>query len=234
VNRYILANLVDELERYYAAQRLLFSELWKLRPHLLGAFSVPFWEPDSSGYRAALEPRLSPMASGSSSTPLAQAANPPPTTFVDAVDVVFDSTIPYDLRFFQSLDRIVQNEPWLERDKVMIDQLKSIGIEKGKPFNPDRKMQEILNEAAHEARARLDVRYETAFSPSYYEGSQWAVPISPEVIQGQATFFAKPDVYPVDGRGLTYSFGFIGIKHLGAGQFYLMTIKDKEGQSFDW
>ena len=165
--------------------------------------------------------------------PLAQAADPPPTTFVDAVDVVFDSTIPYDLRFFQALDRVVQNEPWLERDKAMIDQLKSIGIEKGKPFNPDRKMQEILNEAANEAHAWLDARYETAFAPSYYEDSQWAVPISHEVAEGQATFFAKPDVYPVDARGLAYSFGFVGIKHLGAGQFYLMTIKDKQGQVFD-
>ena len=25
---------------------------------------------------------------------------------------VFDSTIPYDLRFFQTLDRFVQREPW--------------------------------------------------------------------------------------------------------------------------
>src|SRR5260221_1505416 len=166
--------------------------------------------------------------------PLAQAANPSPTTFVDAVDAVFDSTIPYDLRFFQSLDSIVYiNEPWLERDKAMIDQLKSIGIEKGKLFNPDRKMQEILNEAAREAHAWIDARYETAFSPPYYEGSQWAVPISSEVIEGQATLFAKPDVYPVDGRGVTYSFGFIGIKHLGTGQFYLMTIKDRGSRAFD-
>jgi hypothetical protein len=43
--------------------------------------------------------------------PLSQAAKPPATTFVDAIDVVYDSTIPYDLRFFQSLDRIVQVEP---------------------------------------------------------------------------------------------------------------------------
>jgi hypothetical protein len=41
--------------------------------------------------------------------------------------------------FFESLHRIVQIEPWLPRDKVMIDMLKSIGIEKGKPFNPDEK-----------------------------------------------------------------------------------------------
>ena len=56
---------------------------------------------------------------------------------VDAVDILFDSTIPYDARFFEALNRFVQREPWLERDKVMIDQLKSVGIEKGKPFNPD-------------------------------------------------------------------------------------------------
>src|SRR6476659_4426860 len=79
--------------------------------------------------------------------PLSQAANPPDTTFVDAIDVVYDSTIPYDLRFFQSLDRVVQIEPWLPRDKLMIDMLKSIGIEKGQPFNPDAKTQEILKSA---------------------------------------------------------------------------------------
>jgi len=67
------------------------------------------------------------------------AANPAATTFIDAIDVVYDATIPYDIRFFQSLDRFVQQEPWLTRDKAMIDQLKAIGIEKGKPFAPDTK-----------------------------------------------------------------------------------------------
>jgi hypothetical protein len=92
--------------------------------------------------------------------PLSQAAKPPATTFVDAVDVVFDSTIPYDLRFYESLNRIVQAEPWLERDKAMIDQLKSIGIEKGKPFNPDAKTQGVLNDAAREAHDWITARYD--------------------------------------------------------------------------
>src|SRR4030095_4746089 len=35
--------------------------------------------------------------------PLSQAAKPPATTFIDVVDVVYKSTIPYDLRFFESL-----------------------------------------------------------------------------------------------------------------------------------
>jgi hypothetical protein len=84
--------------------------------------------------------------------PLAQAGNTPATKFVDAIDAVFDANITYDLRFFEALDHVVQAEPWLERDKAMIDTLKSIGIEKGKPFKPDAKVQEILKDAVREAR----------------------------------------------------------------------------------
>src|SRR5262249_47736451 len=83
--------------------------------------------------------------------PLSQASNPPETTFIDAIDKVFDGTIPYDLRYFQALDRMVQSEPWLERDRAMIDQLKSIGIEKGKAFEPDATALPILERAAREA-----------------------------------------------------------------------------------
>lgn len=161
--------------------------------------------------------------------PLSQAGNPPATVFVDAIDVVFDATIPYDLRFFQTLDRFVQREPWLERDKAMIDPLKTIGIEKGKRFNPDAGTQKILNDAVREAHAWLDVQYEGVFSTPFNAGSHWALPASPAVIEGMQTDFAKPDAYPVEGRGVTYSMAYFSAKHLGEGQFYLMTIVDKDG-----
>jgi hypothetical protein len=164
--------------------------------------------------------------------PLAQAAAPPATVFVDAVDIVYDSTIPYDLRFFESLNRIVQAEPWLERDKAMIDPLKSIGIEKGKPFRPDAKTQGILNDAAREAHEWLVARYEASLSP-YYEGGHWARPGSRELFEGQATFFAQPDLYPVDVRGVTFSYAYFTPKHVGAGSSYLLTIADKDGQLLD-
>ena len=160
--------------------------------------------------------------------PLSQAANPPETVFLDAAGAAYDSTIPYDLRFFQSIDRFVQSEPWQERDKAMIDQLKTIGIEKGKLFHPDKATQGLLNAAAGEAHAWLEQKYETMFAP-YYEGRQWVFPILPEVIGGLQSQFAKPDSYPVDGRGVTYTMAFFSTKHSGIGQYYLMTIKDKDG-----
>src|SRR6478609_6981100 len=76
--------------------------------------------------------------------PLSAAAKPPATTYLDAADVVFDATIPYDARFFESLARMVESQPWLERDRAMIDTLRTLGIEKGKPFNPDAATREIM------------------------------------------------------------------------------------------
>ncbi len=165
--------------------------------------------------------------------PLSQAKDPPPTTFVDAIDVVFDSTIPGDLRFFQALDRFVQHEPWIDRDRVMIDMLKSIGIEKGKTFAPDQSMQAALKNAMGEARAWLDNRYEGIFTTSFNEGQQWVLPAMPGLSEAMMTNFANPNAYAVDGRGVAYSMAFFSAKHLGAGQYYLMTIRDKDRKPLD-
>jgi len=85
-----------------------------------------------------------------------------------------------------------------------------------------------------EAQAWLVDRYENAYlaTPSY-EGGHWAVPASPEVIEAMSTNFANPNTYPVDSRRIAYTLGFFSAKHLGAGQRYLMTFKDKDGNSFD-
>jgi hypothetical protein len=166
--------------------------------------------------------------------PLSQADNPPSTTFVDAIDVVYNATIPYDIRFFQSLDRVVQQEPWLERDKAMIDQLKSIGIEKGKTFAPDQNTRDILNAAAGEAHALLQGRYEALFSGTpYFDSSRWLLPALPDYIKGAMNDYIDANDYPVDSRGLVFTFAFFTPKHLGQGQYYLMTIKDKDGNAFD-
>jgi hypothetical protein len=163
--------------------------------------------------------------------PLSVAANPPETKFTDANDVLFDSTIPYDLRFFQSLDRIVQSEPWQTRDKAMIDQLKSISIEKGKTFAPDAAMTAILNSAAAEARDVLDRNYDAGFPP-FFATARWAIPAFPALVQAGSSGYAETDSYPIDVRALTYSIGYIGIKRLGTAQTYLIESKDKDGQAF--
>jgi hypothetical protein len=100
--------------------------------------------------------------------PLSQAANPPATVFTDVKEVDFDSTIRYDFRFFEGLSRIIQTEPGLERDRLMIDHLRTLGIEKDKPFSPDAGMKKSLEAGVQEAHAALAARYDAGLPPFYY------------------------------------------------------------------
>jgi hypothetical protein len=164
--------------------------------------------------------------------PLAAADNPPATVFSDVKDIEFDSTIRYDASFFEHLDRIVQNEPWIDRDRAMIDQLRSLGIEKGKPFKPDAQTRQALEEGIAEAKELLAARYDAGMPP-FFEGTHWTYPTMPEVVTAMSSGLSDADHYPVDSRGLVYTYGYIGIKRLGTGQMYLINIKDKDGASYD-
>src|SRR5262245_16260222 len=129
---------------------------------------------------------------------LAQAANPPATTFTDVKDVTFDSTIRYDASFFEHLNRIVQNEPWLQRDRAMIDPLKLIGIEKGKPFAPNDATKAVLASAAREADAWLEARYDAGLPPFFSPTSRWTSPAPPELVKAAQDAYADVDIYPTD------------------------------------
>ena len=165
--------------------------------------------------------------------PLAQASSPPETVFTDVKDVLFDSTIRYDSSFFEGLNRVVQAEPWLDRDRIMIAQLKSVGIERGKPFNPDERTKGLMTSAAREAGNWLEQKYDEGLPPYFSPSSRWTFPAYPNLIQAAQADYAQTDVYPVDERGVAYSYAYIGIKRLGAGQFYLISIRDKDGAAYD-
>ncbi|MBV4359042.1 DUF1254 domain-containing protein [Pinibacter aurantiacus] len=162
--------------------------------------------------------------------PLSKAGNPSETKFTDASDVLYDATIQYDVKFFRSLDRIVQSQPWLTRDKAMIDLLKTIGIEKGKQFNPDTKTNDILNAAAKAAHDYIEVMYDAGFPPLNSD-AHWAVPAMPELVKAGSSGYTETDIYPVDARSLTYAIGYVGIKRLGTAQIYLIAGKDKDGNA---
>lgn len=164
--------------------------------------------------------------------PLSKAQNPVETKYTDVKDVLYNSVIPYNSQFFISLNRIVQSQPMLVRDKAMIDKLKSIGIEKGKPYIPDARTTEILNSAAKGAYEYLETMLEKGFPPINPD-AKWAVPAMPELIKAGSSGYAESDIYPIDARALTYSIGYVGIKRLGTAQIYLISGKDNEGLALE-
>jgi hypothetical protein len=165
--------------------------------------------------------------------PYARAANPPQAVLVDLLQKPFSNTIPYDLYFFKILYEFIQREPWLTRDMEMIDQLKTIGIEKGKPFNPDDRTKEILTAAIEDVHVWIDEKYQTVFDPPFYDGTSWALPAFPGFTKAIMSNYVDASAYPVDERAVAYSIAYFSAKHLGTGQYYLMTIRDSKGKSFD-
>jgi len=159
--------------------------------------------------------------------------NPDSTVFVDVYDKPFDTTIPYDVSFFDYLNRFVKAEPWLTRDKVMIDSLKTIGIEKGKPFKPDAKTKAILDDAIREAHQVIALQYEKGFTPAFFEGTRWSVPVPRETRDGLSNMFSEPNEYGLDGRAVMYHMAYFSPKVFGGGQFYMVNISDRAGKPLE-
>jgi len=108
----------------------------------------------------------------------------------------------------------------------MIDILKTIGIERGKPFSPDATTQRALDEAIKEAHLWLDSLIDTL--PPFNPGARWFFPITEEMHQNVMSFWHTPDSFPIDARGMAYSLAFFSAKHVGEAQYYLMTTSDRE------
>ncbi|MFE5285167.1 DUF1214 domain-containing protein [Nocardia sp. NPDC056611] len=161
------------------------------------------------------------------------AGNPPPTPYVDASGKEFDSTIPYNRDFFTNLNRVVQAEVWLPRDMAMIDQLSSLGITKGAPYKPDSTTLSRFDNAAADAGKWLEQLYVKGFTPPYFDNTHWALPANQQLITAMQSGFADPSSYPVDARGMAYSFAYFAAKNLGTGQFYLVAIHDADGKDLD-
>jgi hypothetical protein len=132
--------------------------------------------------------------------PLAKAADQPATTFTDASAVLFDSTIRYNRSFFEGLNRIVQAEPWLDRDRAMIDPLKTLGIEKA-----SRSSQTPHNDQSTGGRhkgspgsARGHLRQGIA---SVLRWHPLDVSCSDGFDQRGAAGFTDPNAYSIDQRG---------------------------------
>jgi hypothetical protein len=96
----------------------------------------------------------------------------------------------------------VQNEPWLQRDRAMVDQLKSLGIEKGKPFKPDDQTKELLEAGVREAQAWLEAKYNAGLPPYFSDISHGTYPAYPEVVEAMQAAYANPDVYRTDSQVL--------------------------------
>ena len=95
-----------------------------------------------------LKPAVENITSKLRVYPLKDAAKPAPTEFVNMSGKAFNTVFPSDFKYFESLNKIIQEEPIDAISPEVRGAIAAIGIVKGKPFAPDERMKKLLTEAA--------------------------------------------------------------------------------------
>lgn len=166
---------------------------------------------------------------------LADAANPQSITFANASGVPANFVAPGDYSFWTLLNQVIQEEPSEGSDPTTLGLFASIGIVKGKPFDPDERMKKILTDAANigAVTARtlaFKIREPEAF---FYPNSSWRLPFF-----GGYKFEVAPGVANLDGAAFFYYFATgvtpaMEAEMVGQGSQYPWASLDSKGNPFD-
>ena len=166
--------------------------------------------------------------------PLAQAASPPKMEFLNGSGQPIDTIHSDTITFFEMLAQLVNEEPAEVFTPLERFTMQAIGIEKGKPFNPDPKTKTLLSEAARAAAAMA--RANCFASPDsdtyYYKDRKW------QYVGDVPYNFVKDGVLQVDRRAYVYYMALgnspaMMTKNVGVGSYYLWTYKDAAGNFLD-
>jgi hypothetical protein len=167
--------------------------------------------------------------------PLSKAVNPSKTNFVNVSGKSFSTIHSMDYNFFKEINKVVQEESNDAMDSETLGLLASIGIEKGKPFNPDERMKKILTEAASvgNATARANAYRSRLTDSFFFPNSAWGT-----CFIGGSYLFEHEGVRMLDARSYMffYTTGItpaMAIQKVGAGSAYAAAFVDAQKKPFD-
>ena len=156
--------------------------------------------------------------------------------YTNVTGVPINTLVPEDATAFAWMHDLINYEPADAFGRELLGRLASIGIEKGKPFNPDARMQGILAKAAAEGVAMSRV---IAFNcrdreAPVYKDRTWESPY----VTNNSTFYVD-DYINLEARTV-FHFTADGITPAmaaqmpdGLGSRYQTTYKDKDGDFLD-
>ncbi|WNC67099.1 DUF1254 domain-containing protein [Thalassotalea nanhaiensis] len=107
--------------------------------------------------------------------PLKDAKNPKEMKFTNGSGKFFNTVHANDYKFYEELWHVLQKEPVSFLEPELRGQAAAIGLQKGKPFNPDARMKAILEDAVEVGNATArSIAFKTREQSAYlFEGKQW-------------------------------------------------------------
>jgi len=199
----------------------------------------------SPSYRVAFAFRSVPSPTGSTEQAyaytqklkmyyLSELPNPQSTHFIDPINMRFASLPHYDEKWFEHLYAIISIENVYPRDKVMMGMLASLGIEKGKPYDPDPKVLKAMRQGVVDAYYFMQQRFLGLNDPAkfWWPGKYWANPLLCDA--NREFVYEYADRIDLDKRMDRYYFGTYYPQKIGPkpATQYLFGLADKNGNEF--
>lgn len=155
--------------------------------------------------------------------------------FVDASKVKMNPLPPEDFTAFDMLNEIIQYEPTSLFDAEQLGRLRTLGIEKGKAFSPDKRLKGILDQGAKQGAAMSRAIVYASREPDirYWPESHW------EKMFVRNTEFTWPGgATDIDARTLWHYQAIVVSPNLlsttpGVGTSYLTSFRDQNGDFLD-
>lgn len=167
--------------------------------------------------------------------PLSAAANPPPSTFSNISGMQLNTIHSNDFSFYEELNAAVQAEPAGAFDPEIAGIFASIGIRKGRPFEPTDKMKEILSDAVAVGNATARALLFAPRDPEaiLYEDRQWRSAFiggSYEFLEAGARLLDARTAFHYYATGITPS---MAEAKPGTGSAYAYAVRDNRGEYLD-
>jgi hypothetical protein len=165
---------------------------------------------------------------------LSQAAHPPTQKFIDPINDRYPTLPPYDESYFTYLYDTATYEPVRPQDRHMMGLLASLGIERGKPYNPDDVAKRAMRQAAIDAWYYLQDRFDRLSRDYYFWPDRQYVPLLlPDRNRGFS--YEYPDRIDIDGRALAFFWCTLVPAQVSdrPAVYYLMAMADNHGRPLE-
>jgi hypothetical protein len=152
--------------------------------------------------------------------------------FIENADIEWSATAPRGIEYWQILSNVINDEPVRPIDKAWMAMLLPLGIEKGKPFNPDARQKGLLLKggAMGELMAR-NLQVNPRFAEPYWTSTSWYKSFDFTIPQETATRVELDERTTWFYEAVTSSEGMVN-PTVGAGQVYMTTKRDSRGNLF--
>jgi hypothetical protein len=161
--------------------------------------------------------------------PYKNAANAPKPDVIKA-GTGWSQMPPHGLLYWQRLAEMINQEPVEERDRFFMAQLRFLGIEKGKPFQPDARQTRILTEGAKTGEMMAKVNtYNRRFAEPMWPGTHWKDVLTVNTTQHEEFYDQLDSRAAYFYEGVAISEG-MRLKKPGPGQRYVGCYQDKDGE----